>query len=149
MPVFGGVVGLGLYGAAKMLDRGSKESYAQVFARMEDKISWREAYIQELLELELEAFLREDKLKREFLLLEAGSEISKIKEELERRKLFLQNSDLFPTDDSTPSPSDSEGAWIKSIPSNITRAWSIRSRLVLMVKRLSVVVTIEPLCFGI
>lgn len=113
MTVFGGVVGLGLYGAAKMLDRGSKESYAQVFARMEDKISWREAYIQALLELELEAFLREDKLKREFLLLEAGSEISRIKEELERRKLFLQNSDLFPTDDSTPSPSDSEGAWIK------------------------------------
>lgn len=112
MTAFGGIVGLGIYGAAKMLDRGSKESYAQVFARMEDKISWQEAYIQALLELELEAFLREDKLKREFLLLEAGSEISTIKEEIERQKLFKQNPDLFSFDDSTPSPSDSDGVWI-------------------------------------
>lgn len=112
MTIFGGVVGLGIYGAAKMLDRGSKESYAQVFSRMEEKISWREAYTQALLELELEAFLREDKLKREFLLLEAGSEISRITEELERRKLVKQNPNLFSFDDSTPSPSDGEGAWI-------------------------------------
>lgn len=113
MTTIGGIAGLAIYGAAKMLDRGSKESYAQVFSRMEDKISWQEAYTQALLELELNAFLRDEKFKREFLLLEAGDEIQRIKEELERRKLFKQNPDLFSFDDSVPSASDPEGAWIK------------------------------------
>lgn len=52
----GGVVGLGIYGAIKILDQGSsKESAAQAFGRMEEKINadlaWQLAYTDALLEL--------------------------------------------------------------------------------------------------
>ena len=109
---FGGFVELGVYGAAKMLDRGAKESYSQVFSRMEEKISWQEAYIEALLELELESFLRDEKLKRDFLLLESEDDVLSIKEELQRRKLFEVNSTFFPLENSASLSSDAEGVWM-------------------------------------
>lgn len=52
MTVTGGVIGLGIYGLAKMFANSeTKESYAAVFDRMEDKISYMDAYYQAMIEL--------------------------------------------------------------------------------------------------
>lgn len=113
MAGLGGVVGLGAYGAAKLLDQGPKESHAQVFARMEEKICWQEAYIEALLELELDRFLRDEKLKRDFLLLEAEDDMLRMKEELQRQKRFKANSGSLLLADSLTLSSASEAVWIK------------------------------------
>ena len=52
MTAVGGIFGLGIYGLAKMFaNSGTKESTAETFHRMEDKISYMEAYNQALMEL--------------------------------------------------------------------------------------------------
>ena len=52
MTAAGGIFGLGIYGLAKMFaNSGTKESTAETFHRMEDKISYMEAYSQALMEL--------------------------------------------------------------------------------------------------
>ena len=52
MTVAGGIFGLGIYGLAKMFaNSGTKESTAETFHRMEDKISYMEAYNQALMKL--------------------------------------------------------------------------------------------------
>lgn len=92
MGIAGGIVGLGIYGVAKMLDSGSKEPAAQVFSRMEEKIAWKEAYIQALLELELEAFLRDYKLERQFMALDFEDELQMLKAELKRQNAIKAGS---------------------------------------------------------
>ena len=52
MSIAGGVFGLGIYGLAKMFAKSeTKETYAAVFERMEDKISYQDAYHQAMIEL--------------------------------------------------------------------------------------------------
>lgn len=52
MAMMGGIVGLGLYGIARTLDKAAiKESPSQVFDRMADKILYEEAYTEALLEV--------------------------------------------------------------------------------------------------
>lgn len=48
----GAVVGLAIYGLIKMLDDAPKEAASDVFARMEDKVSTKEAYLQALMEMD-------------------------------------------------------------------------------------------------
>ncbi|PSB15321.1 hypothetical protein C7B76_13895, partial [filamentous cyanobacterium CCP2] len=79
----GGVVGLGIYGVAKMLDQGVKETPAQVFARMEEKIAWQEAYIAALVELD--DLLTGNDIKRKFIALETEDELDRLKAELQRQ----------------------------------------------------------------
>ena len=53
MTAMGGVFGLGIYGLAKMYANSeTKESYAETFNRMEDKISYMDAYYQAMMELD-------------------------------------------------------------------------------------------------
>lgn len=82
MAAAGGIFGLGIYGLAKMLDQGTPEPAAQVFARMEDKILWQEAYVEALNELLVEPFLAEYKLKQRFIELEVEEELQNMKREL-------------------------------------------------------------------
>ncbi|MEC4850881.1 MAG: DnaJ domain-containing protein, partial [Jaaginema sp. PMC 1079.18] len=52
MAMMGGIVSLGLYEMARIIDKtGVKESPGQVFARMSDKIFYEEAYTEALLEV--------------------------------------------------------------------------------------------------
>ena len=52
MTAAGGIFGLGIYGLANMFaNSGTKESTVETFHRMEDKISYMEAYNQALMEL--------------------------------------------------------------------------------------------------
>ncbi|GAB4380463.1 MAG: hypothetical protein Kow00121_36750 [Elainellaceae cyanobacterium] len=83
MATLGGVVGLGIYGVVKMLDQGVKETPAQAFVRMEDKLVWQEAYIAALIELE--DFLTGNDIKRKFIALEVGDELDRLKAELQRQ----------------------------------------------------------------
>lgn len=88
MAAVGGIVGLGVYGVVKMLDKGSKESAAQVFARMEEKILWQEAYTHALIELTF----AEDDLLRRLLVLDVEEDLQQLKAEVERQKfLKIQN----------------------------------------------------------
>ena len=83
MATLGGVVGLGIYGAAKMLDKGIPETPAQAFARMEDRILWQEAYVAALIELD--DFLTGNDIKRKFIALEVEDELDRLKAELKRQ----------------------------------------------------------------
>ncbi|HEY9661251.1 MAG TPA: hypothetical protein V6C65_22585, partial [Allocoleopsis sp.] len=83
MATLGGVMGLGIYGAAKILDKGIKETPAQAFARMEDKILWQEAYVAALIELD--DFLMGNDIKRKFIALEVEDELDRLKAELKRQ----------------------------------------------------------------
>ncbi|MBW4618454.1 MAG: DnaJ domain-containing protein [Cyanosarcina radialis HA8281-LM2] len=76
--VAGAVVGLAVYGLLKIIDRpGSQESVAQVFERMEDKISWQEAYNQALQELS--PLLAELAWQQKFAALEIEEELQLLK----------------------------------------------------------------------
>lgn len=113
MAVMGGVVGLGLYGVAKLLDSGVKESPAQVFSRMEDKIAWQEAYNAALIELTLGSLFKEEELKRRFFIeLEADEEIRQLKAEIERQKRWQPKPSLVNslTAADFPQPND---VWLR------------------------------------
>ncbi|WP_416670363.1 hypothetical protein [Egbenema bharatensis] len=86
MASLGGVVGLGIYGVVKMLDQGVKETPAQVFDRMEEKIAWQEAYIAALIELD--DLLTGNDIKRKFIALETEDELDRLKAESQRQKAY-------------------------------------------------------------
>jgi hypothetical protein len=81
MVTAGGIVGLGLYGLARMLDSGAREPASQVFARMEDKIAWQEAYTQALIELTF----AEDELLHRLKQLDVEDELQRLRGEVQRR----------------------------------------------------------------
>jgi hypothetical protein len=77
----GAVVGLAVYGLLKIFDEpGMKESFAQVFDRMEDKISWQEAYSQALMEVD--PTWAEFAWQQKFSALELEEDLQALKEEL-------------------------------------------------------------------
>ncbi|MFB2880277.1 DnaJ domain-containing protein [Floridanema aerugineum] len=86
MAAAGGVLGLAFYGIAKLIDKsGSGESAAQVFARMEEKVLYMEAYTQALYELELmslESSLADFIWKQKFANLEVEEEFQALKAKL-------------------------------------------------------------------
>ena len=78
MAVTGGIFALGAYQLIKMFVKDSqKESYEQVFSRMEEQISYNEYYIQALLELD--PVLKELTWYRKFNDLEVNHELEQLK----------------------------------------------------------------------
>lgn len=99
MAIAGGIVGLGVYGVAKMLDGAeSAETPFQAFDRMEKKIDCQDAYLQALADLDPK--LAELEWQRKFSQLEVNEELKLLKAKLRQGK----NSTLA---DSNPSVSDS------------------------------------------
>lgn len=124
MTTAGGVVGLGIYGLAKLLERsGSQEPAAQAFARMESKILWQEAYTAALIELD--EFLSGEELKRKFFVeLEIDAELQQLKTEVQRQKSrnAASRSELQRINQEIPQPVDlkqqvplgSAGVWLQT-----------------------------------
>jgi len=83
--VFGGIVGLGLYGIAQLIDdAGSGETAFQAFDRMEERILDQEFYTAALLEvLELIPEVQEEKLKQKFNNLELEDELKQLKQKIQ------------------------------------------------------------------
>lgn len=80
--VFGGIVGLGLYGIAELIDHaGSGETAFQAFERMEERILDQEFYADALLELIPE--FQEEKLKQKFNHLELEDELTQLKQTIQ------------------------------------------------------------------
>ncbi|QHU98761.1 hypothetical protein [Synechocystis sp. CACIAM 05] len=78
MAVTGGIFALGVYQLIKMFVKDShKESYEQIFSRMEEQISYNEYYIQALLELD--PVLKELTWYRKFNDLEINHELEQLK----------------------------------------------------------------------
>lgn len=85
MAATGGILGLGIYGLLKTLDSGPREPIDQVFARMEDRIAWQQAYTQALLELTLADFAEDDILRR-LMALDIEDDLQRLKAETQRRQ---------------------------------------------------------------
>ncbi|WP_246275557.1 PspA/IM30 family protein [Brasilonema bromeliae] len=84
MAGIGAVVGLAAYGIAKLLDEtGTRETPAQVFDRMEEKILQMEAYSAAVFELD--AFLTGEDLNQKFAALEVEDELQMLKKELHKK----------------------------------------------------------------
>ncbi|NMG09661.1 DnaJ domain-containing protein [Brasilonema sp. UFV-L1] len=84
MAGIGAVVGLAAYGIAKLLDEtGTRETPAQVFDRMEEKILQMDAYSAAVMELE--AFLTGEDLNQKFAALEVEDELQMLKKELHKK----------------------------------------------------------------
>jgi hypothetical protein len=83
--VFGGIVGLGLYGIAQLIDAGgSPETAFQAFDRMEERILDQEFYTAALLEvLELIPEFQEEKLNQKFNDLELDEELKNLKQNIQ------------------------------------------------------------------
>ncbi|BAY96530.1 hypothetical protein NIES37_04630 [Tolypothrix tenuis PCC 7101] len=80
----GAVVGLAAYGIAKLLDESeSKETSAQVFERMEEKVLAMDDYAAAVMELE--AFLSGEDLNPKFAALEIEDELEQLKAELKEK----------------------------------------------------------------
>jgi hypothetical protein len=96
MAAAGGVIGLGLYGIAKLIDQsGNRETAAQVFDRMEEKVLWQDVYTQALLELELgalEVTLRGNPTEQKFAALEMDSELEALKAQMRTQAESAANS---------------------------------------------------------
>ena len=95
----GAVVGLAAYGIAKLLDEsGSGEPAAQVFERMEEKVSSQDAYLQAMMELD--PGLAELDWSQKFAALEIEEELQALKAQLGTKidlKLKPASSSLNPT----------------------------------------------------
>ncbi len=87
MAVTGGILGLGIYGLAKMFSSSeSKEPAVTTFNRMEEKIAYSEAYYQALMELDttFEDLIRE----QQFRDLEIEDELNELKAKLNNNSQF-------------------------------------------------------------
>jgi hypothetical protein len=81
MAVSGGVVGLGIYGLAKMFnDTSSKECFTETYTRIEEKISDQEAYNQAMMELDPK--LAEFAWEQKWGDIEVEDELNQLKEKL-------------------------------------------------------------------
>lgn len=76
----GAVVGLAIYGLVQILDDAPKEAASEVFTRMEDKISGKEAYLQALMEID--PIFAEDRLLERFAALEIEEDLATLKRRL-------------------------------------------------------------------
>lgn len=82
----GGVVGLGVYGLAKMLDSGPQETAHQAFDRMAAKIDEDCLYQQAYTEAFLELTLGKDDQLVQFLKWDADAELERVKVEFNRQQ---------------------------------------------------------------
>ena len=99
MGLAGGVVGLGLYGAAKMLDSSPPESAFQAFDRMADKIDEQCHFQQAYTEAFLELMLGEDDPMVQFMKWDVEPELQKLKSKVQsqsqHQKQLLLNSNCM------------------------------------------------------
>ena len=101
MTVAGGVLGLGIYGLAKMFANSeTKETYAATFDRMEDKISYLNDYYQAMIELN--PLFTELTREQQFADLEIEDEIKMLKAQIE------SNCHNFMASDSAIEPESTE-----------------------------------------
>jgi WD40 repeat protein len=101
----GAVVGLAAYGVAKLLDESEvKETPAQVFERMEEKVLQMDFYSAAVEELEL--FLTGEDLNRKFTVLEVEDELQALKAEL-KNKVAKESSTTIEPEIVSPIPQSS------------------------------------------
>lgn len=84
MTMMGGVAGLGLYGIAKMLNSGPKESAWDAFSRMEERINEDLAYSMAYSSALIELTFHEDDIQRTFLEYEAEADLARLRRELQQ-----------------------------------------------------------------
>lgn len=81
MAVSGGVIGLGIYGLAKMLNiTSSPESFGETYTRMEEKMSYQEAYNEAMMEID--PTLAELSWKQKWAEIEIEDELNELKKNL-------------------------------------------------------------------
>ncbi|MGF1590014.1 MAG: PspA/IM30 family protein [Pleurocapsa sp.] len=91
MAVMGGIFGLGVYGLAKMFSSSSNpETITQTFDRMEEKISYEEAYYQAMIELWLEKILKDFDQESKFTSLELEEELEILKSQTRAKKKLIK-----------------------------------------------------------
>lgn len=89
MAFSGGIVGLGIYGLAKMLnDTSSKESFAETYTRMDEKVSYQEAYNQAMMELDPK--LAELAWEQKWREIEIEEELKQLKAKIKKEKKIPQ-----------------------------------------------------------
>lgn len=97
MAAMGGVFGLGIYGLAKMFSSNVRsEPIAQTFSRMEEKISYQEAYYQALVELS--PTLAELSWRHKFIDLEVEAELAELKNKLQQENASDSGEQHRPND---------------------------------------------------
>lgn len=84
MTMMGGVAGLGLYGMAKMLDSGPKESAFGAFSRMEERINEDLAYSMAYTSALIELTFQEDDILRSILEYEADEDLARLRQEIQQ-----------------------------------------------------------------
>jgi len=92
MAMAGGIIGLGVYGIAKMVEgKQIKESFADIYSRMDDKLSYLEAYNQAMMELD--PTFSELIFMQKMADLEIESELEELKAKMAKQaKLINQNN---------------------------------------------------------
>ena len=88
MGLAGGVVGLGLYGVAKMLDSSPPESAFQAFDRMADNIDEQCHFQQAYMEAFLELMLGEDDPMVQFMKWDVEPELQKLKSKVQSQSQY-------------------------------------------------------------
>jgi hypothetical protein len=90
MAAMGGILGLGVYGLAKMFSYSTNpEPIAETFNRMEDRIAYEEAYYQAMIELWLEKILKDFDQESEFTKLELEEELEILKSQIKANKKLI------------------------------------------------------------
>ena len=122
--VFGGIVGLGLYGIAELIDNaGSGETAFQAFERMEERILDQEFYTDAFLEvLELIPEFQEEKLKQKFNDLGLDEEFRQLKQNLKTPENKFNKND-------TKKPNITDN-YIVIYPQNPNLIWTETQRLI-------------------
>jgi len=122
--VFGGIVGLGLYGIAELIDNaGTGETAFQAFERMEERILDQEFYTDAFLEvLELIPEFQEEKLKQKFNDLGLDEEFRQLKQNLKTPENKFNKND-------TKKPNITDN-YIVIYPQNPNLIWTETQRLI-------------------
>lgn len=93
MAAIGGIFGLGIYGLAKMFSSSStSEPITETFNRLEDRISYEEAYYQAMIDLS--PTLAELSLKQKFAELEFEEELEILKGQIKAKKQLDLKSNM-------------------------------------------------------
>lgn len=148
MTAMGGIFGLGIYGLAKMFANSeTKESVADTFNRMDEKISYMEAYSQAMMELN--PFFQDLLWEQQFTKLEIDDELELLKDKIKENDFnlnwnisgnyFESNYDRFQDKNFYTEPETTEievskkFAWreIKTLPGhlNIINSFAIKNNI--------------------
>ncbi|MGL5943196.1 MAG: hypothetical protein ACRC2S_23100 [Waterburya sp.] len=94
MATMGGIFGLGVYGLAKMFSSATNpEPIAETFNRMEERITYEEAYYQVMMELD--PTLAELVWKQKFAELEFEEELEILKSQIKAKKKLVLTFNIY------------------------------------------------------